>query len=167
MGIKDEPINNIEWVQVEKLKPNKYNPNHVFKKELELLKYSIIKNGWLHPIIINQDNTIIDGYHRATITKTDKKIYQRTNGHVPCIRINTDDTEQKLLTIRINRTHGTHTAHKMADIIQEITNKDNKKYIQKNIGANPEEINLLLTKNIFEKENIDDNTKFNQAWTPK
>lgn len=163
----NEPINNILWLPVETLKPNNYNPNHVFKKELELLKYSIIKNGWLHPIIINQDNIIIDGFHRATITRTDKKIYARTGGRVPCIRIETTPDEMKLLTIRINRTRGTHTGDKMAEIIQEITTPENKKYIQKSIGANPEEIKLLLTKNIFEKEDINDKTLFNQAWIPQ
>ena len=162
----NEPINNILWVPVEELKPNNYNPNHVFKNELKLLKYSINKNGWLHPIIINQDNIIIDGYHRATITRTDPEIYERTGGRVPCIRIKTTPDEMKLLTIRINRTRGTHTAAKMAEIIQGLTTTENKKYIQKEIGATREEINLLLLKNLFEKEGINDETLYSQAWEP-
>ena len=61
---KTDPISRVEWIDVRELNANDYNPNVVLNKELSLLEFSILKNGWIQPILINSDNTIIDGYHR-------------------------------------------------------------------------------------------------------
>lgn len=164
-----QPINNITWIPITELQCNDYNPNHVFKQEMKLLHTSIQRNGWLQPIIINQDKTIIDGYHRVTLIKTSKKLYQKTNGKVPCITLKLSKPEQILLTIRINRAKGTHTAYKMHEAITQLHNQYNlnPETIAKEIGAKQEEITLLLQENIFQKENITEQTTYSQAWTPK
>ena len=101
-----QPIDQIRWIPVERLQTNDYNPNHVFKQEMELLHTSITRNGWLQPIIINHDKTIIDGYHRVTLMKTSKELYQKTKGKVPCITLHLTKPQRILLTIRINRAKG-------------------------------------------------------------
>ena len=60
----NEPIDNIQWVESSKLKPNNWNPNRVLKAEFDLLVYNIQTLGWVQPIIINTNYTIIDGFHR-------------------------------------------------------------------------------------------------------
>ena len=35
----DHPINNIQWIEAEKLNPNDYNPNVVFIPELKFDSY--------------------------------------------------------------------------------------------------------------------------------
>jgi len=163
-----QPINHIQWIHKDKLKANNYNPNHVFPKELELIARSIQRNGWLQPIIINQDNTIIDGFHRVTLIKTTPQLSKLTNHKIPCIQLNLTPTQQKLLTIRINRAKGTHTAYKMHEVIQQLHHEGlTIETIAKEIGANKEEITLLLHDNIFEKENFTETSKYSQAWTPK
>lgn len=163
-----QPIDNIQWIHINKIKANNYNPNHVLQQEMQLIKTSILKNGWLHPIIINNDNTIIDGYHRATLLKTDKELQQLTQSQIPCITLNLTEVEQKLLTIRINRAKGTQTAYKMHEVIKELYNQGiTIKQLSKEIGATTEEIQLLIHDNIFQKEQITDETLYNQAWTPK
>ena len=166
--IKKQPINNIKWVHIDQLKANDYNPNHVFKKEFELITRSILENGWLHPILINKDNIIIDGYHRATILKRNKKIYELTGGYLPCIILNLSNTQTKLLTIRINRAKGTHTAYKMAEVIKELNVRGLQvETIAKEIGATKDEINLLLEEDIFTKEKFNNESLYSQAWTPQ
>ena len=163
-----QPIDNIQWIHKDKLKANNYNPNHVFKNELQLIATSIQTNGWLQPIIINQDNTIIDGFHRVTLIKTTPQLSKLTNHKVPCIKLNLTPTQQKLLTIRINRAKGTHTAYKMHEVIQQLHSEGlNIETIAHEIGANKEEIQLLLHDNIFEKEQFNETSKYSQAWTPK
>jgi len=122
MNIENMPISNIEWIDVDELNANDYNPNVVFTKEKELLKFSIIKNGWIQPILTTEENIIIDGFHRATLAKTDKEVKKLTNSKVPVVRMKLSEPERMLLTIRINRAKGSHIAVKMGDIIKKLIN---------------------------------------------
>lgn len=166
--IKNEPLQNIEWIHIRELQYNDYNPNHVYNNEMKLLYQNILRHGWLQPILINKENIIIDGFHRVTLMKQNRKLYNKTSGYVPCIILDIDADEAKLTTIRMNRAKGTHTAYKMSNIIHELHQKGyTREYLAKSIGANIEEINLLLEDNVFTHHKIDDNTKYSQAWTPK
>jgi ParB-like chromosome segregation protein Spo0J len=98
-----QPIDNIEWVDRELLKPNNYNPNSMGKYEMKLLIISILEDGWTQPIIRNQNNDIVDGYHRW-LASDNKKIRTRDNGKVPVTTTNpTDPISQQMSTIRHNR----------------------------------------------------------------
>lgn len=63
------PLKSLQWVPINKLKPNNYNPNVVTKENLELLTQSILTNGWTLPIVVKPDYTIIDGFHRWTVAQ--------------------------------------------------------------------------------------------------
>ena len=168
MEIKKMPISNVEWVDVDKLKANDYNPNVVFSKEMELLKFSIVHQGWIQPILVTQDFVIIDGFHRATLAKADKQVREVTNGKVPVVIMNLTEPERMLLTIRINRAKGSHIAVKMSDIIKSLV-KDYAipiKTICNEIGATKDEVELLMLNDIFEKYKIDKNSKYSKAWIP-
>ena len=69
MKYKNQPLNEIVWRKREDLKPNNYNPNKVANAEMKLLKISIQEDGWTQPIVINPDMTIVDGFHRWTVSK--------------------------------------------------------------------------------------------------
>lgn len=161
-----QPINHITWIPVTELHANNYNPNHVQPQELQLLQHSIKRHGWLHPILINKDKTIIDGYHRYTIAKQHPQLTH--DGKIPCIVLNLTPAEQILTTIRINRAKGTHTVYKMHTAVTKLYKKYNLSIetICKELGANKEEITLLLLEDVYEKLDITDNTQYNQAWTP-
>ena len=58
------PLSTLQWVDRDQVRPNDYNPNKVSKQNLDLLKQSILANGWTLPIVVRPDMTIIDGYHR-------------------------------------------------------------------------------------------------------
>lgn len=163
-----QPIDQIKWIDVNVLKANDYNPNHVFKKEMNLLHTSITRNGWLQPIIVNKDMTIIDGYHRVTLIKTSPDLQKQTKGLVPCIILQLNEVERKLLTIRINRAKGTHTAYKMSEVIHDLHHNGlSIESIAKEIGADKTEILLLLEDSIFTKNKYNEESLYNQAWTPK
>lgn len=166
MKIEDMPISNVEWVDVEKLSANDYNPNVVFTNEMNLLKFSILKNGWIQPILCTQDYVIIDGFHRATLAKSFKDV--AVDGKVPVVKMSLSEPERMLLTIRINRAKGSHIAIKMSDIIHTLVNEygmpvDN---ICREIGANKDEIDLLMMDNVFQKKGINEESKYSKAWIP-
>ena len=63
-----EPVANVMIVDRTILKPNDYNPNKVTEENLKLLMQSILTNGWTLPIVCRPDYTIIDGFHRWTVS---------------------------------------------------------------------------------------------------
>lgn len=166
MKIEEMPISNVQWVEVDKLSANDYNPNVVFSKEMELLKFSILKNGWIQPVLVTQDFVIIDGFHRSTIAKADKDVRAMTDGKVPVVIMNLSEPERMLLTIRINRAKGSHIALKMSDIIKKLVNEYGvpPETICREIGANRDEVDLLMLENVFAAKKINEETKYSKAW---
>ena len=168
MELQEHPIAQIEWVDVEKLTANDYNPNVVYNAELKLLKFSLLRQGWLQPILVTKKYEIIDGYHRASICKIDKEVNAMTNGRVPVVILDLEEWERKTLTIRINRAKGSHIALKMSGIIKSLVEEHQMDYkqIAKEIGATKKEIEVLLMENVFKTLDIE-NKEFSKAWYPQ
>ena len=66
--------NNMEWktIAVTDLQPAAYNPRKKLKagdKEYEKIKNSINEFGYVEPIIVNSDMTVISGHQRLTVLK--------------------------------------------------------------------------------------------------
>lgn len=164
----NQPIDRIEWVAAADLNANDYNPNVVMNQELKLLKFSILENGWLHPILINSDKTIIDGFHRYSLALNDKEVGNMTKGYVPAVKLDLAEHERMLLTIRINRAKGSHIAFRMADIVKKLINEwdYSPQMVAKQIGATKAEIDLLLQEDVFKKLDIQ-NHEYSKAWYPK
>lgn len=163
----EQPVSKIEWIDVEKLSANDYNPNVVLTDEMRLLLFSIKRQGWIQPILVTQNNVIIDGFHRATLAKLHKDI--TCDGKVPCCVMNLTESERMLLTIRINRAKGSHIALKMSNIIHTLVNEMCLpiEQICQEIGADKDEIDLLLMDNVFKKKGFTEETKYSKAWYPK
>ena len=120
MPTNSQPINSVEWVDPDTLRANNYNPNHVAKPEMALLKQSILEDGWTQPIVAQADGEIVDGFHRWTLGTTDTEIRELTDGKVPVVRVTIDPAQQRMSTIRHNRARGAHAVLKMADIVNEL-----------------------------------------------
>lgn len=56
---------NIQKISIEKLKPAEYNPRKDLKpedEEYQKLKRSILEFGYVMPIVVNYDMTVIGGH---------------------------------------------------------------------------------------------------------
>ncbi len=162
-----QPIDKVEWVHREKLKPNNYNPNAVAPPELKLLKISILEDGWTQPIVINPDLTIVDGFHRYTVSGH-KELIEKFAGMVPVVMIiPKDEASQKMATIRHNRARGTHTVLKMADIIESML-KDGCKMpeICERLQMEEEEVIRLANRKGIPKTKLISGKDFGKAWQP-
>lgn len=164
------PINNVEWVDVELLQANSWNPNFVQSQEFKLLEHSILSNGWIQPILVAKEGdgyTIIDGFHRATLAKQSKKINELTEGKVPVCVMDISAADRIMLTIRINRAKGTHMAFKMAENIKSLVTEHglSDDDIMKGIGCGKAELELLKVTNVFKKLDVE-NTPYSKAWYP-
>lgn len=132
-----DPISRIEWRKARDLQANGYNPNVVFTPELKLLERSILKTGWVQPILITPKGTIIDGFHRHRLAQDSKKLLEKYSGLVPCAVLDIDESQAMILTIRMNRAKGTHIAVRMSEIVHKLIDEYNlpPEQIAQEIGA--------------------------------
>ena len=180
MKINLEPISNVQWVQISHLVPNLYNPNTVAPPEMQLLKTSIMEDGWLFPITVFDasihiegltDNeqldryTIIDGFHRYTLALEDEEVFAKTGGVVPCIILN--PTNPIATTVRLNRAKGTHSVTPMAKLMQmQIDQGKSVNEIMTEFGMEYDEVQRLLLKNGIPASEYFKGKDFSPSWIP-
>lgn len=163
-----DPISCIEWRRADELDANDYNPNVVFTPELRLLEKSILKTGWVQPILINPEGTIIDGFHRATLARTSEAIRQRYGGRCPCAIIRCGRAAAMLMTVRMNRAKGSHVAVRMSALVRELIDEHqlDPQEIADEMGATLDEVELLRQEGVFKHRNLD-KAPFSRAWVPE
>lgn len=135
------PIKTLQIVDRELLKPNDYNPNKVAEQNLKLLTQSILTNGWTLPIVVRPDYTIIDGFHRWTVSGREP-LKSKLGGKVPVVIVDHQDESKNIYgTVTHNRARGTHLLEPMKAIVKRLL--DNGKTVQeisKELGMREEEI---------------------------
>ena len=140
------PVYKVIAVPVEKVFANDYNPNRVAPPEMRLLELSIWEDGFTQPIVCYHDPEkdqyiIVDGFHRYTIMKTSKRIYERENGMLPIVVIDKPIGERMASTIRHNRARGSHNVDLMSNIVAELISiGKSDAWIARNIGMDTDEI---------------------------
>jgi ParB-like chromosome segregation protein Spo0J len=135
------PLASLQWVDRNLLKANDYNPNKVSEENLKLLIQSIQTNGWTLPIVCRPDFTIIDGFHRWTVSGREP-LLSKLHGQVPVVIVNhTDRADDIYGTITHNRARGTHLLEPMKAIVKELLDSGKQiKEISKELGMTPEEV---------------------------
>ena len=162
------PVYNIKRVPVEKIQANSYNPNHVAPPEMKLLYKSILEDGYTMPIVCyyleNVDKyEIVDGFHRYTVLKKHKDIYERESGCLPVSVINKPISDRMASTIRHNRARGSHDVELMTNIVTELVDSGcSDRWIMKNIGMDADE--LLRLKQLSGLATIFKDKEFSKAW---
>lgn len=135
------PLSSLQWVDRTLLKANNYNPNKVSEDNLQLLVQSILTNGWTLPIVCRPDYTIIDGFHRWTVSGREP-LFSMLGGKVPVVIVTHDDENDDVYgTITHNRARGTHLLEPMKAIVKKLL--DQGKTVQeigKQLGMKPEEV---------------------------
>jgi hypothetical protein len=96
-------VNHFDIIKIDKIKIVGDNPNVMTALELQSLQHSIEKFDMLQPILIDQDNNLINGHKRYEACKA---LGYTT---IPVIRTKVDDEIQRLLMIQaFNKIHGKH-----------------------------------------------------------
>lgn len=163
------PVYHVYRVPVEKLVANEYNPNKVAAPEMQLLYISIKEDGYTMPIVTyyrKEDDMyeIVDGFHRYTILKTHKDIYEREHGCLPVVVIDKPLEERISSTVRHNRARGTHDVDLMSNIVGELHKLGREdKWIEKHLGMSEDEV--LRLKQITGLAELFKDKEFSQAWT--
>lgn len=144
---KNEPVDFVRWVPKDEVQANAYNPNSVAPPEMELLRVSIMADGYTQPIVSDLENgklVVIDGFHRNRVGKECVDVTARVHGYLPVVQIResqTDLTDRMASTVRHNRARGKHRVEAMTDIVLELKKRNwSDEKIAKNLGMEPDEI---------------------------
>ena len=113
------PCLNVKMVKRENVVANGYNPNSVPRDKMELLKKSIIANGFCFPIVTIWDYeqekyVIIDGFHRYTLCQPEWLDLLE----VPVVVLKHDLAKRMIATMQFNKARGVHQIDMDADLIR-------------------------------------------------
>lgn len=143
------PVYNVVAVPIEKIEANDYNPNHVAKREMDLLYQSIKSDGYTMPVVCFYDESrdkfiIVDGFHRYTIMLRYKNIFERENGCLPVSIIDKPIEDRMASTIRHNRARGKHEVQLQASLVGMLKQGWDELKIMKELGMTLEEVQRLI-----------------------
>ena len=145
----NQPTMEIKELPLKELKPAAYNPRKKLKKgdkEYEKIKQSLLKFGYVDPIIVNKDLTVIGGHQRLTVLKD--LDYETAK----CVIVKLSKEDEKALNIALNKITGQWDDALLADLLLDLQESDFNLDLT---GFEPPEIDEILS-NVHDKELSED-----------
>jgi ParB-like chromosome segregation protein Spo0J len=169
--LREQPIDCVRWVPIEKVTPNDYNPNSVAQQEMGLLYTSIMHDGYTQPVVtVYNESTgmyeIVDGFHRYYTCKTQPDVQARNQGRLPIVVLRKDINDRMASTVRHNRARGKHSVAGMANLVfQMLDGGWSDDHICNELGMEPEE--LLRLKHITGFSKLFANAEYHKSWVTR
>ena len=145
----NQPTMEIKELPLKELKPAAYNPRKKLKKgdkEYEKIKQSLLKFGYVDPIIVNEDLTVIGGHQRLTVLKD--LDYETAK----CVIVKLSKEDEKALNIALNKITGQWDEALLVDLLLDLQESDFNLDLT---GFEPPEIDDILS-NVHDKELSED-----------
>lgn len=165
--MRKQAVDNVMRVPIEKVFANDYNPNAVAKQEMKLLYISIKHDGYTMPVVTIYDKEkdkyiIVDGFHRYSVMKLYKDIYEENDGLLPIVVISENINDRMASTVRHNRARGKHSIDGMSNIVMNmLQNGWNDQRIMFELGLEKEE--LIRLKHLTGYAKFFENGEYNHA----
>jgi DNA modification methylase len=138
----------VKQVDIGAINPAPYNPRQIKPEQLAHLEKSITEFGFVDPLIVNQDGTLIGGHQRL---KAAKRIGLKK---VPVVYVDLDKTREKALNVALNKISGEWDEPQLARILEEL---DADGYDVRLTGFDPAEMDKLFKKLAEEEPEADEN----------
>ena len=125
-------------IKISDLHPADYNPRKKLKPgdaEYEKIKNSIQEFGYVDPVIVNKDMTIIGGHQRVSV------LSDLGYTEIDCVLVDVDKTKEKALNIALNKITGEWDKEMLADLIADLQDSD---FDVTMTGFDPPEIETLM-----------------------
>ena len=148
----------IEYVPIDSIYPNDYNPNRQSEHDFELLCRSMMEDGFTQPIIVIKSNReIVDGEHRWRAAST--------IGHkeIPVVFVDMTPEQARISTLRHNRARGQEDFNLSAAVLRDLQSLGAIDWAQDSLMLSDTELNRML-----EDVQATDlaSEEFSQAWEP-
>ena len=112
-------VNKVTTVDVNDVKLDPANPNVMDQDEMDRLRKSMDTYGFLTPLVLDQNNMLVDGEHRFTVFK------EYNIKEIPCIKLKfNSEAERRTLRQVMNKLSGTHDIEKDLKELEIIMEND-------------------------------------------
>jgi hypothetical protein len=108
----------ITIIPITELKPATYNPRRIARETLRTLKRNIEEFGFIDPMIVNKDLTIIGGHqrHKAALELGMKEL--------PCVVLDLSKSRERALNLALNKISGEWDKVKLELLLKSIEDVD-------------------------------------------
>ena len=129
----------IEYVPIDSIKPNSYNPNRQDEKEFQMLQESMAEDGFTQPIVVQRSTReIVDGEHRWRAA--------RAAGHeaVPVVLVDMTAEQMRISTLRHNRARGAEDQALVTQVLQDLRELGALDWAQEALQIPEDDLRVLL-----------------------
>ena len=105
---------NIIQIKIVDLKPASYNPRKISQKDMDDLVRGIAEFGFVEPIVVNKDMTIIGGHQRVTAA------LHLDFDEVPAYVVDLSPEKAKALNIALNKIQGEWDYEKLQGVMADL-----------------------------------------------
>jgi hypothetical protein len=149
----------IEYVGIDTIKPNSYNPNRQSKRDFELLCRSIEEDGFTQPIIVHRSSMmIVDGEHRWRAAR-DMGMPQ-----VPVVFVDMTDEQMRISTLRHNRARGSEDVDLGSQVLRDLRDLGALDWAQDSLMLSDNELERLI--NDVPVASALAGETYSESWTP-
>ena len=158
----------VEYVPIDAVIPNSWNPNQQDDEQFELLLRSIVSDGFTQPILVNTDvedlpadkvGMIVDGEHRWRAAKTVGL------ERVPIVRVNMSQAQAMISTVRHNRARGSHDSEMVGDVLKDIEALGGLESAASELMLGDDELQRLMNDD-FSAVTAYADSDYSEAWEP-
>ena len=115
------PCTRVRLIPRNRVVANTYNPNTVSPDKMDLLRQSVLDNGFCFPLVTIHDHeadqyVIIDGFHRYTLCGADELDIDP----VPVVVLAHDMARRLFATVQFNKARGHHQVDLDAEVIRAL-----------------------------------------------
>lgn len=149
----------VEYVEIDEVKPNSYNPNRQAEQDFTLLKRSITEDGFTQPIVAHRDTkVIVDGEHRWRAAR------DLGMQRVPVVFVDMSDEQMRIATLRHNRARGSEDVELGAQLLRDLRELGALDWAADSLGLDEKELTLML--NDLPVPELLAGEEYGEAWTP-
>lgn len=129
----------VEYVAIDAIRPNTYNPNRQDAETLELLCRSIAEDGFTQPIIVHrQSGEIVDGEHRWRAAR------KMEMTQIPVVYVDMTEEQMRIATLRHNRARGSEDIALSVEVLRDLQELGAGAWAQESLMMSDTEMNALL-----------------------
>lgn len=161
----------IEYVPIDSITPNDYNPNRQSEHDFDLLLKSMEMDGFTQPILVLRDTRkIVDGEHRqraarALNERARKQGQPEPYAEIPVVLVDMPQAQAYLSTFRHNRARGSEDIELAAAILRDLEQLGAIDWAQDELLLDDIEIQRLL-EDVSAPDALAA-AEFGQAWVPE
>jgi ParB/RepB/Spo0J family partition protein len=150
----------VEYVPVESLSPNSYNPNRQTAEEFELLCLSMREDGFTQPVIAQRGTrTIVDGEHRWRAAQA------LGLQKVPVVFVDMEEAQRRIATLRHNRARGSEDVELTSQLLRDLREMGSLDHAMAALSLSSEEVDTLIAD--LPAPEVLAGEDFGEAWDPQ